>query len=157
MSSYLNLAAGWRRAMRYLGPPTAMLVAVACVTTVGAAQTPAPAPSDSAAKPAVPLQTIPAGQLFGVFGRHVNDADGNDIGRLWDILVDRDDKPRGVVIDYGGMLGVVERKVAVAWQAVKLVPGDPSIPINLTLTKRQLGEIPAFNYDGGPIVLGGGN
>jgi hypothetical protein len=127
--------------------------------TAPSATPPAVTPSATTTPPSatkITTQTVAAGQLFGVFGRHVSDAEGTDIGKLWDVLVDHDGKPRAAIIDYGGMLGVGERKVAVAWRVVRFVPSDDTQPITLTLTKRQLGEIPDFTYDGGPIVLGDG-
>jgi hypothetical protein len=116
---------------------------------VAAQQTPA-------ADTKVATTTIPAGQLFSVFGAHVLDSTGADAGRLWDILADKAGKPQVAIIDYGGALGIGERKVAVAWQAIQIVPTDTGHPVHLALTRQQLGEIPEFKYDSGPITVGGG-
>jgi PRC-barrel domain protein len=113
-----------------------------------------PAPDAAAAGPAT--QTIPPGRIHGVFGGHVQDSNGSDAGRLWDVLVDDDGQPRAAVIDYGGALGIGRRKVAVAWQDLHFSPGDPTQSIRLSLTRQQLGAIPEFKYGSGPTTLGDG-
>jgi hypothetical protein len=94
--------------------------------------------------------------LHGIFGEHVKDLNGDDAGRLWDILIDDAGKPRAAVIDYGGMLGVGKRKVAVSWDALQFVPSDKDTPIHLALTKQQLGGLPEFKYDSASAVVGNG-
>jgi PRC-barrel domain len=94
--------------------------------------------------------------LHGIFGEHVRDLNGDDAGRLWDILIDDAGKPRAAVIDYGGMLGVGKRKVAVSWDALQFVPSDKDTPIHLALTKQQLGVLPEFKYDSASAVVGNG-
>jgi hypothetical protein len=95
--------------------------------------------------------------LRGVFGEHVRDLNGDDAGRLWDILIDNNNKPQAAVIDYGGALGVGQRKVAVAWSAVKFVQDDKTAPVHLALTKEQLGALPEFKYGTASTTVGNGN
>ena len=40
-------------------------------------------------------------------------ANGEDLGMITDLIVDRAGRPRAVVIDFGGFLGAGSRKVAV--------------------------------------------
>ena len=94
--------------------------------------------------------------LRGVFGEHVKDANGDDTGRLWDILIDETAKPRAAVINYGGTLGMGERKVAVAWNAITFVLSDTDTPVHLSLTKQQLGLLPEFKYGTPTTVVGNG-
>ena len=94
--------------------------------------------------------------LQGVFGEHVKDLNGDDAGRLWDILVDDAGKPRAAVIDYGGALGVGQRKVAVAWDLLQFDASDAKTPIHLALTMQQLGSLPDFKYGTGSAVVGTG-
>jgi hypothetical protein len=108
----------------------------------------------AAAQPAVPTSELSG--LHGVFGEHVSDLNGDDAGRLWDILIDHDGKPRAAVIDYGGALGVGRRKVAVAWHVLRLVPNDAKTPIRLALTRQQLGALPEFKYGTATTVVGSG-
>jgi len=101
-------------------------------------------------------ETLPAGQVIGIVGRHVTGSDGADAGRLWDVLVDRNGEPTAVVIDYGGVLGVGRRKIAIAWKAVSFAPDDSAHPIRLMLTRKQMGAVPSFSYGSLPVTLGGG-
>jgi hypothetical protein len=113
-------------------------------------------------------ETLAPGQVLGVVGRHVQDADGADAGRLWDVLIDSNGEPRAVVIDsngepravvidYGGVLGVGRRKVAIAWNAVRFTPDNSARPIRLMLTRQQLGAVPTFAYGSVPVTLGDGH
>ncbi len=101
-------------------------------------------------------ESLPPGQIAGIVGRHVIGSDGADAGRVWDVLVDRNGEPRAVVIDYGGVLGVGRRKIAIAWRAVRFVPDDAAHPIHLTLTRQQMGRVPSFAYGSAPVTLGDG-
>jgi PRC-barrel domain protein len=101
-------------------------------------------------------ETLAPGQVLGVVGRHVQDADGADAGRLWDVLIDSNGEPRAVVIDYGGVLGVGRRKIAIAWNAVRFTPGASARPIRLMLTRQQMGAVPTFAYGSVPVTLGDG-
>ena len=102
-------------------------------------------------------ETLAPGQVLGVVGRHVQDTDGADAGRLWDVLIDSNGEPRAVVIDYGGVLGVGRRKIAIAWNAVRFTPGNSARPIRLMLTRQQLGAVPTFAYGSVPVTLGDGH
>ncbi len=127
----------------------AILTAIAgflATVAAGVAQTPPPAAN----------QTVDMTQLRGVFGAHIIDANGDDAGRLWDILIDHDGKPRALVIDYGGVLGVGQRKVAVDWQALHFVADDAKNPLHISLTRQQLGDIPEFKYGTDTAVVGDG-
>jgi hypothetical protein len=101
--------------------------------------------------------SLAPGEVFGIVGRHVKGSDGGNAGRLWDVLVDKYGEPRAVVIDYGGVLGVGRRKVAIAWKAVKFVPDDAVYPIRLMLTRQQMGAVPSFDYGSVPVTLGDGH
>ena len=101
-------------------------------------------------------EILAPGQVFGIVGSHVQDADGAAAGRLWDVLIDRNGNPRAVVIDYGGALCVGRRKVAIAWAAVRFTPDDDTHPVHLMLTRRELGTIPSFSYGSVTVTLGDG-
>jgi hypothetical protein len=98
-------------------------------------------------------ESVSPGQVIGIVGRHVIGSDGADAGRLWDVLVDRSGEPRAVVIDYGGVLGVGRRKIAIAWKAVRFAPEDTVHPIRLMLTRQQMGAVPSFADGSVPVTL----
>ena len=113
------------------------------------AQTSAPTP---AAPPA--LVSAPDGSLTPVVGRYVRDIEGTDVGRVWDVLVDDHGVPRAAVIDYGGVLGIGRRTVAVDWSALKFGMTHSSDDVTLALTKEQMGAIPDFQYSAGDATVG---
>ena len=81
-------------------------------------------------------QTVfPPGQLGSVLGRMVTDKSGDEIGRIVDLLVDADGRPRVVVLDVGGFLGIGMRRVAVAWRTLRFSHdiADPRITEDFTL------------------------
>ena len=74
-----------------------------------------------------------------VLGRQVLGSTGEDMGRVIDIVVDRNGQVRAAVIDFGGFLGVGSRKIAVDWAALRFAPtGSKSDRITLDLTRDQV-------------------
>ncbi len=131
-------------------------LSLACRTATAAALLLVAPATAVVAQEAPAVSTSELSGLHSVFGEHVRDLNGDDAGRLWDILVDDEAKPRAVVIDYGGTLGIGKRKVAVAWNTLQFVPSDTDAPVHLTLTKRQLGLLPDFKYGAATTVVGTG-
>jgi hypothetical protein len=100
-----------------------------------------------AAAPETPtseVQKVPPEQALAILGHMVADPDGKEIGRLVDVLVDRDGQPQAAVIDFGGFLGVGSRKIAVHWNTLHFVPSDPKHQITLNLTPDQIKAAPEF-------------
>ena len=93
-----------------------------------------------------------------ILGKNVHSSTGEDMGRLVDVIVDTDGRPRAAIIDFGGFLGVGSRKIAVDWSALKFVPNDPKgNVITVALTKDQVKAAPEFK-EGSPVVpLGAAN
>ena len=78
-----------------------------------------------------------------------------NMGRIVDVIVDRDGTVRAAVIDFGGFLGVGSRKIVVDWNALHF--GDvanKSDSITLELTKEQVTAAPEYKEDKPIVVLG---
>src|SRR5258708_2613719 len=73
------------------------------------AKTPAPPPS---------VTVIGARDAHGILGRYVRSTADEDMGRIVDVIVDREGTVRAAVIDFGGFLGVGSRKIVVDWNAL---------------------------------------
>ena len=79
--------------------------------------------SRSAGAPAVgetgtdePWKTVlPHQDIQGVLGKEVRSSADENMGRIVDVLVDQTGHVRAAVIDFGGFLGVGNRKVVVDW------------------------------------------
>jgi PRC-barrel domain len=107
---------------------------------------PAPPPS---------VTVIGARDAHGVLGREVRSAANEDMGRIVDVIVDREGTVRAAVIDFGGFLGVGSRKIVVDWNALHFGSvANKSDSITLELTKQQVSAAPEYKEDTPLIVLG---
>ena len=90
-------------------------------------------------------------QHDAVLGRQVRSSAGEDMGRVVNVVVDQSGQVRAAIIDFGGFLGVGNRKIAVDWNALHFAPGSKD-PIILDLTRNQVKGAPEYK-DGRPMVL----
>jgi len=121
---------------------------VAQAAVIGAEPT-ARAPADTSAT------VIEKGDVQAILGRQVLSSAGEDMGRVIDIVVDRSGQVRAAVIDFGGFLGVGNRKVAVDWAALRFAPtGSKYDRITLELTRDQVNGAPEYR-DGRSLVVVG--
>lgn len=109
----------------------ALLAAVLALPALAETPTPPP-PAAAPAAPAAPTGEIVENQVVAVLGLSAKAADGKDVGRIVDVLVDEAGRPRAAVIDVGGFLGVGNRKVAVDWAALRFDMGKASATLGLT-------------------------
>jgi hypothetical protein len=108
---------------------------------------PASTPPSQPAKPsAVVLDNRDA---TSVLGKAVRSAANEDMGRVIDVIVDRAGTIRAAVIDFGGFLGVGNRRIAVDWSALHFVRSDR---ITLEMTRDQVKAAPEYQ-EGKPIVV----
>ena len=111
-----------------------------------ATKEPAPPPS---------VTVIGARDAHGILGREVRSAANEDMGRVVDVIVDREGTVRAAVIDFGGFLGVGSRKIVVDWSALRFGGvARKSDSITLELTKEQVNAAPEYKEDTPVIVLG---
>jgi PRC-barrel domain protein len=114
------------------------------------AQAPGRADTGSAAPSATVVDTH---DVRAILGKGVRSSAGEDMGRLVDVVVDRDGQPRAAIIDFGGFLGVGSRKIAVDWAALNFARDDPKGNIiTVELTRDQVKAAPEFK-EGSPVVV----
>jgi PRC-barrel domain len=114
--------------------------------------TPAPAPSPAPTPPAA-TTVLPTHEVQTILGREVLSANGENMGRIVDVLVDRSGEVRAAIIDFGGFLGVGSRKIAVEWSALHFPPpAQADAKISLELTRDQVKAAPEYQ-DGKPVVV----
>ncbi|SRR5579871_1608855 len=130
----------------------------------GEATAPQPSQPQEGARPATPaapkepappasVTIIGASEAHGVLGRDVRSPKDEDMGRIVDVIVDREGTVRAAVIDFGGFLGVGSRKIVVDWSALHFGGvANKSDSITLELTKEQVMAAPEYK-DGTPIVV----
>ncbi len=66
-----------------------------------------------------PATVLDTQDYESLLGRSVRSAGGDELGRVIDIIIDKDGHPRAAIIDFGGFLGVGTRKIAVDWRALR--------------------------------------
>ena len=139
------------------------IVAAAFAATVSAQAADDPAAAPPAKPPAAQKEPAPppsvtvigARDAHGILGRDVRSAANEDMGRIVDVIVDREGTVRAAVIDFGGFLGVGSRKIVVDWNALHFGKvANKSDSITLELTKEQVSAAPEYKEDTPLIVLG---
>src|ERR1700681_2593888 len=91
---------------------------LALVSTTASAQSPATRPN----VPSAQIMTSIAADSVTVshwYKQNVYDPSDNKIGEIMDVLVDNDGKAHALIVGVGGFLGVGEKDVAVAFNAVQ--------------------------------------
>ena len=109
-------------------------------------------PAQSPAPPAA-VTILPNHEVQTILGREVLSTNGDNMGRIVDVLVDRSGEVRAAIIDFGGFLGVGSRKIAVEWDALHFPPpAKADAKITLELTRDQVKAAPEYQ-DGKPVVV----
>jgi hypothetical protein len=93
---------------------------------LGGGQAPVPAPASAP----TPAQVV--------------SSKGEQLGRIIDVLVDQRGHPRAAVIDFGGYMGIGNRKIAVDWKSLHFAAGKPDSPVVLDLTADQIKATPDY-------------
>ncbi|MGE0225919.1 MAG: PRC-barrel domain-containing protein [Acetobacteraceae bacterium] len=91
--------------------------------------------------------------MDAVLGSQVTTSDGKSIGRLTDVLVDQDGKPKAAVIDVGGFLGVGTRRVAAEWSALRFSPAEQKGRVLIEMTSEQIRAAPPYQDPKKPVPV----
>ena len=117
-------------------------------------QSPAAAPSTTAPSPTAATQTPPpsdaiiAAQGNGdmradkMIGMKVYNPDGQEVGKVKDVLFDPNGNIKGVVLNVGGVLGIGAKPVGLQWKELDVQPTSDVVKVNYT--KEQLEAAPSF-------------
>lgn len=125
-----------------LKPLLGAAVLTSMVATATFAQT-APSPSTAPSRPATsapaPAKAEPI-KVDTLVGRDVKNPAMETIGSIDNVVVDPEGKIQQVVISVGGFLGVGSRRVAIAWNQMRV---DPATDVAMVdMTKDQLKTAP---------------
>ncbi|MGU3593958.1 PRC-barrel domain-containing protein, partial [Methylobacterium brachiatum] len=142
-------------------PPSPPAAPPAPGATTGTAPATPPAPATPAApanaaqqqQQGTPATVLDTQDYESLLGRSVRSAGGDELGRVIDIIIDKDGHPRAAIIDFGGFLGVGTRKIAVDWRALRFTPdGNKERKLSVALTRNQVRVSPEYKA-GEPIVV----
>ncbi|WP_422735727.1 PRC-barrel domain-containing protein [Micromonospora sp. WMMD729] len=87
-------------------------------------------------------QTIAAPEQ-DVRGRRVLDADGDDLGKVNDLLIDRDEhKVRFLRVEHGGLLGIGATATFIPVEAISDVTEDT---VRVDLTREKIEQAPTYD------------
>lgn len=92
----------------------------------------APPPPPPPPPPLILLRTIERNDARALLDSEVQKPDGKVVGRAVDMIADAAGKPREMVVNLQGFLGVGDRKVNFPWGAFRFTPNAKSAPITLT-------------------------
>lgn len=100
------------------------------------------------AQPAQMLTTVPTGKtIANYYKQNVYDPSNTKIGSIDDVLIDDSGKVTSLIVGVGGFLGMGEKDVAIAFNAVKATMKDNKWYLTLNTTKDALKTAPGFTYD----------
>ena len=122
---------------------TPMAAPKAPETTAAPAPTTYPDPS----KTVVVIEHAGTGARLGskIVGADVYSTAGEKLGDVNDLIIDGTGRIAGVVVGVGGFLGVGEKNVALAWDAVTVGPEEKGRPrLSVHVTRKSLDEAAPF-------------
>lgn len=90
--------------------------------------------------------------IDSVIGKTVKSQGGEDLGHIVDLLVTTSGQVRAAVLDFGGVLGVGTRKIAVDWKALEFANVAKDGVVRLALTRNQVRVAPEYKA-GDPVVI----
>ena len=102
--------------------------------------TPAPAPPPPP-PPLIVLRTIERNEARALLDSEVQKPDGKVVGRAVDMIADALGKPRDMVVNLQGFLGVGDRKVIFPWGAFRFTPTAKSAPITLNASAVPISAV----------------
>ncbi|MFC6776488.1 PRC-barrel domain-containing protein [Methylobacterium gregans] len=136
--------------------PSVATPSVATPSASPAVQSPPPPPPPAAQAPAqqqgTPATVLDTQDYESLLGKGVRGANGDEFGRIIDVVIDKDGRPRAAIIDFGGFLGVGSRKIAVDWRALRFNTDGKPGRISLQLSRNQVRVSPEYKA-GEPIVV----
>lgn len=113
---------------------------------------PIQAEAQNAGSRGAPTTVLTKDKAQAILGRPVTNTNGENMGRIVDIIVDKAGTTRAAIIDFGGFLGVGSRQIAVDWNALRFTPAGRTEHITLDLTRDQLKSAPQYQK-GKPVVI----
>jgi hypothetical protein len=107
--------------------------------------------------PGTPAVVLDDQEVSTILGKSVRSSVDEDMGRIVDIIVSRDGQIHAAIVDFGGLLGIGTRKIAVDWRALNFAPAGKPGAIILELTRNQVRLAPEYRRGEPVVVVGAGS
>jgi sporulation protein YlmC with PRC-barrel domain len=91
--------------------------------------------------------------VMSILGKRVQGAQGEDLGRVVDVLADANGRVRVAIVDFGGFLGVGDRRIAVDWPLLRFNPDQRDPSLLLSVSREKLKETPEYKDNPRPQTL----
>ncbi len=82
--------------------------------------------------------------VMSILGKRVRGPQGEDLGRVVDVLADAGGQVRVAIIDFGGFLGVGDRRIAVDWPLLHFNAGGDNPAVVLNVGRDKLKAAPEY-------------
>src|SRR5215471_2384145 len=79
-----------------------------------------------------------------LIGRNIKNPQGDTVGEINSVAIDKDGKVRSVIVGVGGFLGVGEKNVALPWDSLTVSNNGEDVVANVT--KDQLKALPEHKF-----------
>lgn len=92
-------------------------------------------------------QQVLTDDLIGmpVYGQNVETGEREEIGDIKSLLLNENNRVTGVVVSFGGFLGMGAKSVAIDWDALEVQQSGPTeFTATVDMTRAQIEEAPAF-------------
>jgi hypothetical protein len=149
-------------------PSDAQVALPPCLPEVKPKPKPRPKPKPVQPAPAAPpagapVATTPAvvdavvkpldAPVVSILGKKVQGLNGDDLGRVVDVLADNSGRVRVAIIEFGGFLGVGNRRIPVDWSLLRVDPNDADKPLTLITSEKKLQSAPEYKDATHPKAL----
>jgi hypothetical protein len=91
--------------------------------------------------------------VMSILGKRVKGPKGEDMGRVVDVLADSSGRVRVAIIDFGGFLGVGDRRIAVDWPLLRFNPDEHDPSLILSVSREKLQAAPVYKDNTRPETL----
>jgi hypothetical protein len=91
--------------------------------------------------------------VMSILGKRVKGPQGEDLGRVVDVLADASGRVRIAIIDFGGFLGVGNHRIAVDWPLLRFNPDGQDPSLLLSLSPEKLRTAPEYKDNPRPQTL----
>jgi hypothetical protein len=132
--------------------PAAVVVLAQIVALPGSGQAPGGSGPTDGDVPGL-TSVLSQGRLDSVLGREVRTRVEEDVGRIVDILADRQSRVQAAVIEFGGFLGIGTRKIAVDWSAISFENDGKRTIVIVDLSRDQLRLAPEYKANEQPMIV----